>query len=293
MPQDGTKGKKTRQSKRTLASAKDLAKNLDGDPLHFDYMQDRLEKLVGDWNNSIFGQQPPKLYRLGYSFYPNQQLIDPNAAHAFDDDDEGGRQLATRELERLRKNRHNLARLGVDPLELARQTAARATKKRSVPYRDDDGDEEDGHNLTLTDVPALSSAAKTPKKRRISIQGPPPDEGIFRVDGKVACRRRWTNEEKSAVIEGTKMFGIGKWAETKSHFAEILRNRTSVQIKDVWRTMTKKGEIDADLLAELEATRVQVVRAPRKKKDKGSESDEDDEEIEDPDQGEEAGTKEV
>lgn len=57
-------------------------------------------------------------------------------------------------------------------------------------------------------------------------------------------RRPWTVEEKSAVKEGVKKFGIGAWTKTKLEYAEILQNRTNIQIKDAWRHMLKKGEVE-------------------------------------------------
>ena len=87
---------------------------------------------------------------------------------------------------------------------------------------------------------------KTPKKLKSpvpkSFKGPMPDEGVFDEYGKVRKRRPWTREEKDAIGIGVQAHGVGKWAIIKEDHGRILRNRTSVQIKDCWRTMERKGE---------------------------------------------------
>lgn len=53
----------------------------------------------------------------------------------------------------------------------------------------------------------------------------------------------FSNEEKTAIRRGVEKFGIGHWSEIKSEYAVILRNRTSVNIKEGYRTMKNKGEL--------------------------------------------------
>lgn len=57
-------------------------------------------------------------------------------------------------------------------------------------------------------------------------------------------RKVWTDIEKMAIKEGIENYGMGKWAKIKADNAEILKDRTSGQIKDCVRTMKKKGELD-------------------------------------------------
>lgn len=54
----------------------------------------------------------------------------------------------------------------------------------------------------------------------------------------------WTDSEKNALIQGINRFGIGHWAEIKKTFYLTLKFRTSGQIKDKYRTMKKRGELD-------------------------------------------------
>ncbi len=96
---------------------------------------------------------------------------------------------------------------------------------------DDEEDEDDPGNVTLSELPNRAKAkAKSPARLA-------PDEGIFTSTGRVQRRRFWTEEETIAVKEGVINHGTGRWAEIKSEHEYILRNRTSVQIKDRWRSI--------------------------------------------------------
>jgi Myb-like DNA-binding domain len=75
---------------------------------------------------------------------------------------------------------------------------------------------------------------------------PPPDHGIFDQMGKVLRRIKWTDEEKNAVREGVRTLGVGKWMDVKKKYPFVLKNRTSVQIKDCYRTMSKNKEMDTE-----------------------------------------------
>jgi hypothetical protein len=120
-------------------------------------------------------------------------------------------------------------------------------KKKSairLRFRDDDVDdndeEDDLGNVTLSDLPNRAKAkAKSPGRL-------PPDQGVFTPSGRVQKRRFWSEEETMAVKDGVRNHGTGKWAEIKSHHEHILRNRTSVQIKDKWRTMMRNNEVQVD-----------------------------------------------
>ena len=57
-------------------------------------------------------------------------------------------------------------------------------------------------------------------------------------------RRMWIDIEKNCIKEGIQNHGLGKWALIKNENSTILRHRTSGQIKDCFRTMKKRGELD-------------------------------------------------
>uniref|UniRef100_A0A7S4JL48 Myb-like domain-containing protein n=1 Tax=Odontella aurita TaxID=265563 RepID=A0A7S4JL48_9STRA len=57
-------------------------------------------------------------------------------------------------------------------------------------------------------------------------------------------KNMFADDEKAAIIAGVAKWGMGKWAKIKADpsFAERLRERTPVQIKDAYRTMWKGRE---------------------------------------------------
>lgn len=55
-------------------------------------------------------------------------------------------------------------------------------------------------------------------------------------------RNKFTHDEEEAIREGVKKFGVGNWKHIKANDRR-LNARTSVQIKDKYRTMLQKGEI--------------------------------------------------
>jgi len=128
--------------------------------------------------------------------------------------------------------------------EQAKDSTEKNKRKRAPRLRIvDEIEEDDDFNHT---APGLSQVPRRKRRSSTEGKGPPPvlpDEGIFDEEGKVRKRLRWTDEEKLCVREGVKVHGTGKWVKIKHDYAAILRNRTPVQIKDCWRTMTKNQEV--------------------------------------------------
>ncbi len=50
-------------------------------------------------------------------------------------------------------------------------------------------------------------------------------------------RMKFTDSEDAAIRNGVERFGVGRWADIKSYYDTDLADRTSVQIKDRWRTL--------------------------------------------------------
>lgn len=93
------------------------------------------------------------------------------------------------------------------------------------------------------DLAALDSqiVRKKPKSKdtQVNLQYNPPKQ-----QPKKRTKSKWTAEEEHAVKEGFKRFSAEKncWAMIREEYSEILQNRTGVQIKDKWRTITRQME---------------------------------------------------
>ena len=272
------RGKNSTGKKHVLANIDEFRQVLrDSKFLDLEYLQDKVENLVHKWNCNVFGRLDPELIRLGYRL-PNFNV---RRATAISKEDrvhiEGPRSerkakrpssVDGKDVQALQAGRENLREgHGQDPLEESREIAADAglglvkfdepmtpSLKRmreveaEIPLsqqleREDQEDEDE--RAKLSELPDKMSTAR--KKRRKSdpakmYRKVQPEDGIFDENGKVRRRRRWSEEEKRAVKEGVKKFGIGKWVQIKDEYSDILRNRTGVQIKDVWRTMQNNQE---------------------------------------------------
>lgn len=92
--------------------------------------------------------------------------------------------------------------------------------------------------------------ANQPVSRRIEWDSPTGGSATSSPRRKPMQRRRgFSQAEVEAILEGLDKFGVGKWAEIKAASGGILDGRTSVQIKDKYRTMLKRGVIkEADFI---------------------------------------------
>ena len=245
---------------------------LDDKPFNLFYVQDKIEAIVRKWSVDVFGDSDPALFKCKYgiaggtvlSVIANTPQLARRASQAgrilarpiqirklkddvVEEDDFPGK--STEELAALQEGREHLKHdHGEDPLDDSLTLAAAAKEKNKrrrefdateedVPKKrlaiedalDEDDDEEETERAKLSELPKKKKRApNTPRK----FDGPPPDDGIYNDEGLVVRRRRWADEEKTAVKEGVKKYGVGHWVEIKKEYGDILRNRTSVQIKD-------------------------------------------------------------
>mmetsp|Transcript_12453 Transcript_12453/g.18589 ORF Transcript_12453/g.18589 Transcript_12453/m.18589 type:complete len:532 (-) Transcript_12453:199-1794(-) len=59
----------------------------------------------------------------------------------------------------------------------------------------------------------------------------------------------WTTCEETHLRLGVREFGVGKWAKILQKYPNIFKNRTSVDLKDKWRNISKKNPTNAKLRA--------------------------------------------
>ncbi len=90
--------------------------------------------------------------------------------------------------------------------------------------------EEEAKGVTLSEVPERfkPNVDVAPKKIAVS-KGTKPRQK----------RKAFTESEDAAIRSGVERFGVGNWAEIKSYYHIDLADRSSVNIKDRWRTMNK------------------------------------------------------
>jgi len=59
-------------------------------------------------------------------------------------------------------------------------------------------------------------------------------------------RMFWTTCEESHLRLGVREFGLGKWAKILHKYAHVFKNRTSVDLKDKWRNISKRHPENAE-----------------------------------------------
>lgn len=102
---------------------------------------------------------------------------------------------------------------------------------------------DDSDNESVEDAKALT---EVPEHARLA-----PSQGVLKYESTHPNlttkghrkRRRFTEEEKTAIKLGVRKFGFGKWSNIKDYYGEELRSRTSVDIKDCYRNMMKRNEV--------------------------------------------------
>ena len=171
--------------------------------------------------------------------------------------------------EDLRKTSKRLHEQVDDPLEETRKIAATASlslneKKKSAHKTkfDDDDDEEMEEaeaSVQLSAVPPKPADADSKSSQEQSLKSP--------TSGSPRKRKAWSIFEANAVKAGVVKFGSGNWTRIKAEYEEILEDRTTVMIKDKWRTMLSNGEVEEPATTELETD------SPKKKRGRPRESD--------------------
>lgn len=106
---------------------------------------------------------------------------------------------------------------------------------------------------SLTTGGARGSAHKQPTRKIQGARRPPvlalDSDGSASDDNSMTVKRTrkknvpYTNEEKRMLLEGVEKLGVGNWAEILAHYD--FNDRTSGNLKDLYRTLTKAKKADS------------------------------------------------
>ncbi|KAK6174689.1 hypothetical protein SNE40_017920 [Patella caerulea] len=141
--------------------------------------------------------------------------------------------------------------------EAQKRAHSKSAKKNDFVYRKNENRENRHQVFTSDSVSASDDSSdeeipsKIPHRNLQSNQSrsslAPPADGIYRNRNSVsyvsstAKRSKWTNAESIELYKAVKEAGVGRWAQCK----EIMNTaRSSVNLKDRWRTMIKSKLIE-------------------------------------------------
>ncbi len=125
---------------------------------------------------------------------------------------------------------------------ISQREARKQTKKPE--YRDEsDSEKEEEEEETPVLVEKKNGTKRKNEKNTLTIDSDSEDEVElkFAPSKKKTRRVPYSEEEKGALLQGVEEFGKGNWAKIRDHYADIfgVNNRTAVNLKDLYRTLTK------------------------------------------------------
>lgn len=233
-------------------------------PFSLEKFTSKVIKTLLDWSKELF--EDPRLFQI---YFPDESEEEEVEEIAKEEQDAA--------FNKLRNARSVLHERVEDPLNETLEQAAEATRgkkrsprlpgssagkrrKRGHLYKrkssatalsfDDSVQEDESENISepaddavLSELPRRAGSHSIQVQRRRSMSprtSPLKKSQMKRYPG----RRLWSDHEKRAVKEGIRQLGTGHWADIKDRYKVILDDRTSGQIKDCFRTMKKRGELD-------------------------------------------------
>jgi len=276
------KGNETDATPPPLKTLGELREAFSDKPFTFDRFGDRVDLLMGEWCAECFNEP-----RLAPFYFPDQmeQVPSTTTTPAIATDSPQNNPIQV--MNNLRTKRRNLKNTGEDPLQDSLRLAellsgqlsavAAASKMSSTTARDppdsrrasslygrkrsatqlefDDEDIEsddpngDGKTHHLSSLPDRAALHIDTEGGNGGDDSPRRIKKRKSQQKKYEGKRPWSEEEKTAIIEGLRRHGKGNWAAIKKDYDVLFAMRTSGQIKDCFRRMYDKGEIpQKDLL---------------------------------------------
>lgn len=223
-----------------------LVAKLRSEPFDLIYFQVKFERFIQNLYTCVYGGTQSVLMKLQYTIEPGSVIaeilqVDPEnrrqktlnysqgESSIYDTDDEENN-VSIKEPSDMDGEKPHLRTEGPNKEVVHRPTL------EIVEEEDEDMAQEESLEQTQSKRPA--------KRQRTPLNADvPPDPGIFDEKGRVLRRLPWTDIEKECVQEGVEKFGVGHWVLIKKEYAQVLRNRTTVQIKDCWRTISARNDV--------------------------------------------------
>jgi hypothetical protein len=216
------------ENKLTLLPPNDLAQYFCKEPFLFDWVIKKIESVVEECNSRRFEGKEAVLWQSGYvlpTWHGNinnkdQQLRQGTPAHRTPEGTQS-------------------------PLARSLYLTPKSTRATSSSSHDDFLQE---HKRV-----ALGSIHHTTPKPTPNSERKRKDPEIFDEHGRAKFRRKWNTGQTKAIFAGLKIFGkqTNKWALILNEYPNLFEGRTSVMIKDRFRTLKNNGEIPPNLLVEL------------------------------------------
>ena len=122
------------------------------------------------------------------------------------------------------------------------EDSPRKSPSRKAKKRPNNHDSSDDEGSLMDDTPPYKKK-KTKEAAVKRAASPDADHDWNQVKKKTRKKPvPYTTEEKETLLEGVERFGKGKWAHIISYYSDVFKpnNRTSVNLKDLYRTLTKK-----------------------------------------------------
>lgn len=124
---------------------------------------------------------------------------------------------------------------------ISQREARKQTKKPE--YRDESDSDEEEEEETPVLVEKKNGTKRKNEKNTLTLDSDSEDEVElkFAPSKKKVRRVPYSEEEKGALLQGVEEFGKGNWAKIRDHYADIfgVNKRTAVNLKDLYRTLTK------------------------------------------------------
>jgi len=117
----------------------------------------------------------------------------------------------------------------------ADHTTTSSAAVESLEYTSSSDDDLNTKSITLSEIPEKITLSSIARVKKIVPSSQLPDS---------PKKKKFSDKEKAAIKTGVDMFGKGSWKKIKEHYDVVLVSRSTIQIKDCYRTMKRKSDVE-------------------------------------------------